>query len=98
MGSGRSGVLASVLGGNAGVWATLAAVLPVATVLLPVAGVIARWTRFLFDPSVPSQVLLAASVPELTVTGFSALRPGLPVLLVAAIYASRPSLRVTLPA
>lgn len=51
-------------------WDILARALPLAAVLLPVIGVGVRWLNFAFDSTIPSQVVLAASVPELAVTGF----------------------------
>src|SRR5688500_4260223 len=66
-------------------WDTVAKVTPVAVVLLPAIGTAARWISFAFDPEIPSQVVLAASLTELTATGFSALLAGLPFFVLVTI-------------
>jgi hypothetical protein len=58
---------------EANYWDLLTRALPVAAALLPVIGVGIRWLNFAFDSTIPTQVILSASVPELALTGFRAL-------------------------
>jgi hypothetical protein len=63
-------------------WDVLARALPVVAILLPVIGAGIRWLNFAFDSTIPSQVVVAASIPELAITGF---RPFLTMIPIAAL-------------
>jgi hypothetical protein len=69
-------------------WSTATETAAIAALLLPVTGALVRWIAFRFDERIPTNMAVAASVPDLALLGALAAVPGLlyTAALVAAYY------------